>query len=104
MTDHLKDPDFTDPACVDAWEELVNELEQAEMPPEEAERTWRAVSTTLVLARLQLGLVSGRGGVPITIQRAAALADRAERHSLSAWGRAELARCDASPSPGQVLR
>ena len=40
MTDHLNDPDFTDPACVDAWEEMVDELEQAEMPPEEAERTW----------------------------------------------------------------
>ena len=62
MTDHLNDPDFTDSACVDAWEDLVDELEQAEMTLVEAERTWLSVSTTLVLARLQLGLVSGQGG------------------------------------------
>ena len=104
MTDHLNDPDFTDPACVAAWEEMVNELKQAEMPPQEAKRTWLAVSTTLVLARLQLGLVSGRGGVPITIQRAAALADRAERRSLSAWGRVELARCERVHRPVVVPR
>ena len=94
MTDHLKDPDLTDPMCVDVWEEFVDELEQAEMTPEQAKRTWQSVSATLVLAWLQVGLVSGRGAVPITIQRAAALADRAERHSLTAWGRLEVARSE----------
>lgn len=93
-SDYLKDPDFTDPACVAVWEEWIDELERAEMTLEEANRTWLSVSSTLVLARLQLGLVSERGAAPITIQRAAALADRAERRSLSAWGRLELARCE----------
>ena len=59
---------------------------------EEANRTWLSVSSTLVLARLQIGLVSERGAAPITIRRAAALADRAERRSLTAWGRLEEAR------------
>jgi len=93
VSDHFNDPDFTDPACVDAWEELVDELERAELTLEESERTWQSLSATLVLARLQLGLVSDRGAAPLTIRRAAALADRAERHSLSAWGRLETARC-----------
>ena len=93
-SDYLKDPDFTDPACVAAWEEWIDELKRAEMGLEEANRTWLSVSSTLVLARLQLGLVSERGAAPITIRRAAALADRAERRSLTAWGRLELARCE----------
>ena len=91
VIDYLKDPDFTDPACVDAWEELVDELERADMTPEEAERKWLSVSTTLVLARVQLGLASERRAAPITIQRAKVLADRAENHSTAAWAAQELA-------------
>jgi len=94
VIDHLKDPDFTDPACAAAWEELVDELERTDMPPAEAERAWLSVSTTLVLARLQLGLAGERGAAPITLRRAAALADRAERHSLVAWARRELAHSE----------
>jgi hypothetical protein len=90
VSDYLKDPDFTDPACVAAWEELVDELERSDMSPVEAERTWQEISGILVLARLQLGLVGGRGAAPITVRRAAALADRAERRSLAAWGAREL--------------
>jgi hypothetical protein len=92
VTDHLNDPDFTEPACVAAWEELVDELERSDLSLAEAERKWSEISTTLILARLQLGLSSGRGAALITLRRAAALADRAERHALSAWGRLELAR------------
>ena len=89
--DYLKEPDFMDPACVAVWEELVDELERRDMSPVEAERTWLGISDVLVLARLQLGLVGGGGAAPITVRRAAALADRAKRHSLAAGGARELA-------------
>jgi hypothetical protein len=89
--DYLKEPDLMDPACVAAWEELVDELERSEMSPVEAEHRWLETAAVLVLARLQLGLIGGRGAAPITLRRAAALADRAERHSLAAWGARELA-------------
>jgi len=91
VSDYLQDPDFADPACVAAWEELLDELDHAEMAPAEAERTWLSVSMTLVLARVQLGLASQRGAAPITIRRAAALADRAEWRSLRALAAREAA-------------
>ena len=80
--DDFHDPDFCDPACVAAWEQLVERTERRDMSLFDAERTWREIWTTLTLARLHLDLAKGRGAVPITVQRAAALADRAERHAL----------------------
>lgn len=90
LAGHLTAPDFLDPACVAAWEQLIDELERTDMQAVEAERTWLQIAAVLLLARLQLGLVSARVA-PLTLRRVAALADRAERLSFAAWGHAAMA-------------
>lgn len=75
-----------------AWEHLVDELDRAKLPPDEAQQRRAEISATLALARLQLELASGRRATPITLRRTVALADCVERRALSAWTRLELAR------------